>query len=65
MVLPRSATAEKQGVLTLVDGCAGGQIEDQAAIRFRVKGEVEVIECPVGIPNAGLLAAALQVLPWR
>src|SRR4029077_11329528 len=36
--------AEKQGVFVTRDECAGGQIEDQAAIHFLVESKVEVIE---------------------
>jgi hypothetical protein len=60
VAFPGSSRTQKQRVLALVDEGAGGEIENQAAIHFRIEGEVEVIECPVGIAKAGLLAAALQ-----
>src|SRR5580698_6965456 len=56
----RSAWAEKQSILALVDESTGSQIEDQAAIHFRIEAEVEVIERPVGIAKAGLLPETLQ-----
>jgi hypothetical protein len=56
----RSARTEKQRVFALADERGSGQIEDQAAIHLGIEGEVEVVERPVGIAEAGLFAAALQ-----
>src|SRR5205823_4963662 len=50
----------EQRVFTFADERGSGQIEDQTAIHFRIEGEVEVVERPVGIAEAGLFAAALQ-----
>jgi hypothetical protein len=55
-----SAGAKKQRVFALIDECAGGQVEHQAAIHLRIEGEVEVIESPVGIAKGGLFTAALE-----
>jgi hypothetical protein len=55
-----STGAEKQRVFALVDECGGGQVEHQTAIHFRIEGEVEVIESPVGIAKGGLFTAALE-----
>jgi hypothetical protein len=55
----RSAGAQRQSVFALVDEGGGGQIEDQAAIHFRIEGDVEVIERPVGSGKAGLFATTL------
>ena len=60
VALARAAGAEKQRVFSLGDEAAGGEIEDQAAIHLRIEGEVEVVERPVGIAEAGLFAPALQ-----
>src|SRR5277367_717881 len=60
MTFSRSAWAKEECIFAFVDKAAGSQIEDQAAIHFRIEGEVEVIESPVGIAKAGLLAATLQ-----
>ena len=42
------------------DERAGGQIEHQAAIHFRIEAEVEVVERAFGIAESGLFAAAVQ-----
>ena len=60
MAFARSAGAEKQSVLSLVDEGARGQVEDQTAIHFGIKAEVEVVERAVGIAEAGLFAAAFK-----
>ena len=54
------ARAEKQRVFALVDEGSRGQIEDQAAIHFRIEGEVEVIESPIGVAKGGLFPATLK-----
>ena len=60
MTFPRSPRTEKQGIVALPDEATGGQIEDQAAVHFRVEGEVEVIESRVRIAEARLLAPAFE-----
>ena len=40
----RASGTEEQSIFALADERGGGQIEDQAAIHFRIEGEVEVIE---------------------
>ena len=35
-------------------------IEDQTAIRFQIESEIEVVQSPVGVAEAGLFAALLQ-----
>src|SRR5262249_22964154 len=52
VTLAGSTGAEKQRIFALVDKRAGGQVEHQTAIDFRVEGEVEVIERTVGIAKA-------------
>jgi hypothetical protein len=46
--------------VTLGNEAACCQIEDQAAIHFRIEGEVEVVQGLVWIAEAGLLAPAFQ-----
>ena len=60
MAFARAARPEKQRIFAPVDEGAGGQIEDQTAIHFRIEGEVEVVERPVGIAEAGVFAAPFQ-----
>jgi hypothetical protein len=56
----RASGAEEQGIFAPSDECGGGQIENQTAIHFRIEGEVEVVERPVGVAEPGLFAAPVQ-----
>ena len=60
MALARAAGAEKQSVFSPADEGAGGQIEDQTPVHFRIEGEVEAVERSMGVPKAGLFAAAFE-----
>lgn len=51
---------EKQRIFPAVDEGSGGEVEDEAAVHLGVEGEVEVIECLVGIAEAGVLAAPFE-----
>jgi hypothetical protein len=60
VALAGAARAEEERILAPADECAGGQIEDQAAVDLRVEGEVEVVEGLVRISEAGLLAPPFE-----
>lgn len=62
MTLACAARTEEQDVLAPANEAAGGEIEDQAAIHFRIEGEVEAVESPVGIPKARLLAPGVPAV---
>ncbi len=52
VTLAGSAGTKKQRVFALVDERAGGQIEHQTAIHFRIEGEVKVVQSPAGAKPA-------------
>src|SRR5436305_310677 len=60
MAFARSSRTEKQSIISLADEAAGRQIENQAAVHLGIEGEIEIVECPAGVAEAGLFAPALQ-----
>jgi hypothetical protein len=60
VAFPGASGTKKQRVFSPADERGGGQIEDQTAIHFWVEGEVEVIQCSIGIAERGLFAATIE-----
>jgi hypothetical protein len=60
MAFARPAGPDKQRIISLGDEATGPQFKDKTAIHLRVEAEIESIERPVGVAEAGLLAPALQ-----
>jgi hypothetical protein len=60
VTFPGPTGTEKQGVFPLADEGAGGQGEDQAAVHFRIEGEIEVVQRFPRITESRLFAAAFQ-----
>ncbi len=63
--MPVPGGAEEDGVFGPFEEPPGGELEEQGAVGLRIELEVEAIERPVGIAEAGLLDASGQqsVLP--
>ena len=59
-LLPVPPGPRKSASSRLANESGGGEVEDEAAVHLRVEGEVEIVERTIGIPEAGLLAPALQ-----
>jgi hypothetical protein len=59
-LLPVPPGPEKQCIFALADEGAGGQIEDQTTIHFRIESEVEVVQRSVRVAEGGLLAPSFQ-----
>src|SRR5437868_12419214 len=60
MTFSGAASTEKKCIVALADEATSSQIEDQAAVHFRIEGEVEVVERLVRIAKVRLLAPAFQ-----
>ena len=60
VTLARTAGAEKEGVFPLAEEGAGGQVEDQTTIHFRIEGEVEVVQRLVGVAERSLFAPPVE-----
>ena len=60
VALAGTARSEEQCVFAPFDEGACRQIKDQTAIQLRVKREVEVVECFVGIAEGREFAAAIE-----
>ena len=58
VALAGARRAEEEGVLALGDEARGRELVDERPVHLLVKGEVEAVECPVGVAEAGLLVAA-------
>ena len=65
VALAGARRAEEEGIIALTDEARGRQLVDERPIHLSVEGEVETIQRPVGVAEAGLLVAACEqaVLP--
>ncbi|MDX2152162.1 MAG: hypothetical protein SFV54_15595 [Bryobacteraceae bacterium] len=60
MALAGPAGPDKQRIISLGNEATRRQFKDKTAIHLRVEAEIESIERPVNVAEAGLLAPARQ-----
>jgi hypothetical protein len=60
MTFARTSGTEKQCIFSPGNETGGCQIENEAAVHFRIEGEIEVVERFLGIAELGLFAAPFE-----